>query len=426
VLKFNSAILDKELLKSVIFDQQSLSWDEGNVKRIIPSAMDEGEEITVISGVRRCGKSTLLHQIRSGRMEHDYYLNLDDERLVNFQIHDFQLLYETFIELFGLQKTFYFDEIQNVSGWERFVRRLHDHGNKVFVTGSNATMLSRELGTHLTGRYSKIELYPFSFTEFLQFNQKTLKPGDISSTRGRSELKRFFSEYLVNGGFPAYLKNRSEVYLKSLYESILYRDVMVRNKLTNERELLELVNYLASNVSRLASYNSLAKIAGVKNATTIKNYLGFLQNTYVLFQVNKFDYALKKQLHNSKKIYFIDNALAGRLGFNFSNEQGRMLENLVFLELQRRGHEVFYHSHRHECDFIIRDGTRITVAIQVCFTLDSAETREREIRGLMDAMQQYDLKDGFIITSDAEEVIEMNDRTIHILPAWKWTLEKSV
>lgn len=413
----------KELLKSVIFDQQSLGWEADFVKRTLPPELLESGEIIVISGVRRCGKSTLLHQIRAAHDEHDYYLNFDDERLVSFKVSDFQLLYETFIELFGLQKTFYFDEIQNVTGWERFVRRLHDHGNKVFITGSNATMLSRELGTHLTGRYSTIELYPFSFSEFLQFNGRTIRAKDISGTTGKSELQRFFTEYMVNGGFPAYLKNKSEAYLKSLYESILYRDVMVRNHLTNEKEMLELVYYLASNIAKLASYNNLAKIAGVKNATTIKNYLGFLQNTYLLFQVNKYDYALKKQLQNSKKIYFIDNALVDRLGFSFSGEKGRMLENLVFIELKRRDLEVFYHHDRHECDFVIKNGLQITAALQVCYNFDSRETREREIRGLMDAQQRYSLQEGIIITNNLEETLEVNDCKVQILPAWKWVIK---
>ena len=412
----------KELLKAVIFDQQSLGWDEHFIKRSIPTDLIDNEEIGVISGVRRCGKSTLLHQIRTTRDEHDYYLNFDDERLINFTVEGFQLLYETFIELFGLQKTFYFDEIQNITGWERFVRRLHDHGNKVFITGSNATMLSRELGTHLTGRFSTVELYPFSFNEFLQFNGKTVSPKDISSTTGKSELQRFFSEYLVQGGFPAYLKNKSDAYLKSLYESILYKDVMVRNHLTNERELLELVYYLASNISRLASYNSLTKVAGVKNATTVKNYLGFLQNTYLLFLVHKYDYALKKQLQNSKKIYFIDNALVNLLGFSFSEEKGRLLENLVFVELKRRDQEIFYHDDSHECDFVIKRGTKITKAIQVCYTFDSPDTREREIRGLTDAMQCYGLQEGMIITNDLEESALINDCNVTIIPAWKWLL----
>jgi predicted AAA+ superfamily ATPase len=194
-------------------------------------------------------------------------------------VEHFQLLHETFIELFGVQRTFYFDEIQNIPGWERFVRRLHDEGYKVFITGSNATMLSRELGTHLTGRYVQTELFPFSFNEFLAFKQHHWSESDLYTTDGRATLIGYFNEYFQTGGFPLYLKEGNADYLKSLYESILYRDVLVRNKLVNEKELLELVNYLASNVSKLTSFNGLTKIAGVKNATTIRNYLSFLQDT---------------------------------------------------------------------------------------------------------------------------------------------------
>jgi uncharacterized protein len=176
----------KELLKSVIFDQQKLGWNTRNVKRDFPPAYLYNQEIVVITGIRRCGKSTLLQQIRVEQVEKDYFINFDDERLIQFRVEDFQILYETFIELFGVQKTFYFDEIQNIAGWERFVRRLHDYGNKVFITGSNANMLSRELGTHLTGRYVSHELYPFSFREFLEYKGKV--PSTIRNIQYRRKI----------------------------------------------------------------------------------------------------------------------------------------------------------------------------------------------------------------------------------------------
>ncbi len=414
----------KELLRSVIFDQQLEQWNEGFIRRQISDAVMQGEEIVVISGIRRCGKSTLLNQIRYFHEEKDYYLNFDDERLIHFRVDDFQLLYETFIELFGMQQTFYFDEIQNVPGWERFVRRLHDQRNKVYLTGSNATMLSLELGTHLTGRYVTIELYPFSFREFLQFKGQPVSAKELSATSGRATLQRLFSEYLTQGGFPSYLKSGNSEYLKSLFESILYRDVMVRNRLTGERELLELVNYLASNLSRPVSFNALAGITGVKNATTIKNYLYFLQNSYLLFLVSKFDFALKKQIQNAKKIYFIDNALVKRIGFTFSGELGRYLENLVFIELKRRSAEIFYYHDRLECDFIERKGIGVHSAIQVCYTLDGAETRNREVAGLKAAMEHFNLPTGMILTNDQEETITAGDKKISVIPVWKWLLKE--
>lgn len=414
----------KELLKTIIFDQRSIQWPADFINREFPAKYLVVPEIIVISGIRRCGKSTLLQQIRKEATEKDFFLNFDDERLVNFTANDFQLLHETFMELFGDQTNFYFDEIQNIPGWERFVRRLHDSGNKIFLTGSNATMLSRELGTHLTGRYLPFELFPFSFREYISFTGKTMSTNQMHSSEGRSLMQRIFGDYSKLGGFPGYLKTENEDYLKSLYQSILYRDVMVRNRLTNEKELLELVYFLASNTAKPTTNNSLAKVVGIKNATTIKNYIDFLENTYLLFQINKFDLSVKRQLRNPRKTYFIDNAIVKRLGFLFTEESGRLLENMIFIELKRRGEEVYYHADRKECDFVIRKGNRIAQAIQVCHTLDSTETRERELSGLLEAITRYDLSEGLIVTSYTEEKITIDHKTINIKPAWKWLLEK--
>ena len=297
-------MMSKREISQIIADQQSLGFKPSDLPRLGINSFDNN--ITVISGVRRCGKSTLLHEIRLKNSEKDYFFNFDDERLVNFKVEDFQLLYEVFIELFGKQSTFYFDEIQNVAGWERFVRRLHDYKNKVYITGSNASMLSRELGTHLTGRFYQQELFPFSFSEFLEYTGNSKPKTSLLNTEQKVQLHREFLSFFNKGGFPGYLQSGNTQYLKSLYESIIYRDVMVRNGLTNEKEILELVHFVASNTSKLFSYNSLTKVIGVKNATTVKSYLSFLENTYLLFLVNKYDFSVKKQIQNPKKIYFID------------------------------------------------------------------------------------------------------------------------
>lgn len=192
----------KNLIRTVIADQLNLTWDDSFIRREFPEGLIEGENIVVISGIRRCGKSTLLHQLRADHPERDFYLNFDDERLLKFTVEDFQLLHETFIELFGPKKTFWFDEIQNIRGWERFVRRLHDYGYKVFITGSNATMLSKELGTHLTGRVLRHELFPFSFKEFLLLNNFEFDEIKVFSTEGKALLQRLYNEYSISGGFP--------------------------------------------------------------------------------------------------------------------------------------------------------------------------------------------------------------------------------
>ncbi len=407
------------MLQAVISDQKALKWEPSAIKRQHVSIIED-DSVVVISGIRRCGKSTLLQAIREKNKEQDYYLNFDDERLIHFKVDDFQLLLELFGERYGKQTTFYFDEIQNIIGWERFVRRLHDYGNKVYITGSNASMLSKELGTHLTGRYQQIELFPFSFLEYLKLNDIDIHSLDHFKTDDKVILKAAFNEYFTFGGFPAFLKSKHPEYLKSLYESVLYRDVMVRNGITNEQELLELMFFVTSNTSKLISYNSLAKVIGVKNATTVKQYLGFLQDAYMLSLVPKYDVSVKKQLHNPKKVYGIDLGLMRQLSFQHSDDQGRLLENLVFLELKRQAKKVYYHHNKLECDFVIKEKNSITQAIQVCWSLHEPKTKQREINGLLDAMAAYQLKEGLILTEDESDSISIDYKKIHIMPVWLW------
>lgn len=411
----------KQILKDIIMDQHNFLNMQKTIARNIPETYLRNEQIIIISGVRRCGKSVLLQQIRNKMPQRDYFFNFDDDRLSNFTSGHFQQLYEVFIELFGEQQYFYFDEIQNVSGWEHFARRLYNQGKKIFITGSNSRMLSRELGTHLTGCYIAMELYPFSFPEYLRFRGLEHLLGPIAGTTAKGEIQGAFHSYLKQGGFPLYLKTGEDIVLKTLYDNILYKDIMVRNQIVNEREVKELVYFTVSNIGKPLTYTSLSKVIGVRNATTVKNYLEFAENTYLLFSVSKLDYSVKAQLRNPKKIYAIDNGIISRLGFHFSGEEGRLLENLVYIELRRNAKEVFYHqSGNTECDFVVRDGFRVSEAIQVCHAFDLYGTREREIRGLVEAMETYHLDEGLIITAFHEEEIEQDGKRIHILPAWKW------
>ncbi len=413
--------MDKQILKEVLLDQRALRLKPDDVLR--HQSFVEDSEVVVLSGVRRCGKSTLLQEIRSKQNESDYFFNFDDDRVLKFTVNDFQILTELFIELFGTQNTYYFDEIQNIEGWERYIRRLRDYGSKVFITGSNASMLSRELGTHLTGRYVRRELFPFSFREFLRLKDVDYPEPGLLSTNEKALLKGHFNSYFESGGFPDFLKSGNKEYLKSLYESVLYRDVMVRNNLTNEKELLELVYYISSNVGKLMSYNSLAKVVGVKNATTISNYIAFLQDSYLVFMVNKYDVSLKKQIQNAKKGYLIDLGLLRTLAFHHTEDNGRLLENLVFLELKRKGKEIYYHHQKKECDFVIREKSKIVEAIQVSWSIEVESTYNREMAGLLDAVNTYGLKEGLILTESMERELEVEGVRIRIKPVWKWMLE---
>lgn len=416
----------KDLLKQIILEQQEIlhAQNKRYVQRYIADEWLQTSEILIISGIRRCGKSVLMQQIRDRLVEKDFFFNFDDERLANFKLDDFQKLQECFVELFGEQHTYYFDEIQNIEGWERFVRRLYNAGNKIVITGSNARMLSRELGTHLTGRYLQVEIYPFSFQEYLAMNEIPVNAKTLYTTTGRATMVKSFVKYMECGGFPKFLQDGSVSYLTSLYESIIYRDILTRNGLTNEKEMLEMMFYLASNATKRVTYSSLGKVVGIQHPDTIKNYLEYIQQTYLIFQLFRYDPSVKKQMMSPKKIYFVDNAIIKRIGFNATENNGVFLENLVFIELKRRGWDVYYYADKKECDFIVRKGLHISDAYQVTLKMDSPQTREREIAGVREAMQAYSLSKGYILTFEGKETINFDDGTIvEVVPVWEWILQ---
>jgi predicted AAA+ superfamily ATPase len=417
--------MEKNKLKQIIIDQNSKKQEKELIKREIEVEINKqkkSKQILIISGIRRAGKSTLLNMIRASNQEKDYYFNFDDDRITGFKIEDFQLLYEIFLELYGQQEVFYFDEIQNIPGWERFARRLHDDEKKVYITGSNASMLSRELGTRLTGRHIEKKLFPFSFREFLLYKNIDIPSSDKLTTEESAVLKRAFNRYLKTGGFPEYLKYKNEDYLKSLYENIIYRDIIARYNLNSEKQIKELVYYIASNVGKEASFNSLKNVIGVKNATTVKDYFEYLQNSYLAFLLPRHDYSLKKQIYYNKKIYLIDNALARAVGFRFSEDRGQMLENIVFLELKRRNKEIYFYQEKGECDFVVKDGIKIREVLQVTESLADEKCRQRELRGLLEAMEAYKLENGTVLVEDDEGEEFVKNRKINVLPIWKWLI----
>lgn len=416
----------RALLKTIILEWQTLKAIKPDVARTLSidlHAVIRSESVVIITGVRRCGKSILLQHIRNQHKENHYYLNFEDERLVNFTIDDFQMMMEIFIELYGEEKTCYFDEIQNIEGWERFVRRLYENGYKIFITGSNAKMLSQELGTHLTGRHIKIELYPFSFNEFLAFKNVEINP-QRATTTVKAKLNNLIKQYVKIGGFPQYIKEEMLEYLQTLYESILYRDIISRYKLPNEYAIRQLAFYFASNVGKEITFNALKKHLQLGCVNTVSDYCQYLENCYLFFLVKRYSFSLKQQSNSPKKVYAIDAGLAHAIGFRSSHDAGRMLENIVFLELKRRNFEVYYHREEKECDFVVCKQNHIKALIQVCFELSDSETKEREMNGIMDAMQSYKIKHATIITlAETDEITMMADGKkyhIDVMPIWEW------
>ena len=427
--------MDKTLLKQIVIDQaKEEAFPRTPLVREAYQTLArfvKSDQVIVLSGVRRCGKSTWMKMICQEAEESNYYLNFDDERLAPFQLEDCQRLVEVFIELYGVQNTFYFDEMQNFIGWERFVRRLHNEGKKVFVTGSNAKLLSRELGTHLTGRHYELHLYPYSFREYMQRENAMLLTEKNPSSTQIALIKKHLSDHKQLGGFPKYLETREKEYLHGIYENILYKDVIVRHKIENVSALKGLAYYLASNNTKEFTYNSLRKLLGLSNTTTVSDYCHYLEDSFLCFTVNRYAYSVRKQMHSPKKIYFIDSALAECVGFRISEDSGRVLENIIYLQLKRqdRHRDIYYHKEEKECDFLICKGFHVTDAIQVCSNLQNAKTRKREIAGLLDAMRTHKLETGLLITEEesGEEVITEGKNKFHItiMPAWQWLITTS-
>lgn len=418
--------MKRDVLKQVIADQQTYRPPKDFFTRTLTAQIRQFKDdpnIIILSGLRRSGKSTIQRALQKELAPSNCYFNFDDERLVRFHLDDFQMLLEIFIEFYGDQKTFYFDEIQNIKGWERFARRLSDQGKKLYITGSNANLLSKELGTHLTGRYVQFEVYPLSFLEIVQHKHPDILSKKTLSTIDIGTLQGLFSNYLLNGGIPEFVKFQKAEYLKDLLEGILYRDILTRHKIKDERSLREVVYYFASNIGKEFSYTKLGSYVGINSPHTIRNYCTYLEQCYLCFFITRYDHSLKKQMQSNKKAYMIDPALIRLTGFRTSEDRGRILENIVFLHLKAKDNEIYFHKNKKECDFLLRESNKIVQAIQVTTAFNSEETKEREIEGLMEAINTYQLKGGLILTESEEEILEIEGKIIAILPIWKWLLQ---
>lgn len=410
--------MDLTRIEEVFNDQREffLKKNPGTVRNLDFDKYLKHPRIVVISGVRRAGKSTLLKQF-SERVEDFHFANFDDERLLNFNLNDFQSMMLAFHKRSSSQNII-LDEIQNINGWERFVRRIHDEGYKVFLTGSNAKLLSSELGTHLTGRYVKIELFPFSFKEFLKFKNEVVTE---ISTKVTAQILTHFDDYLRSGGFPEYLLYKDPEFLKRTYDDIIYRDIITKHGIRNVRQFKQLSHYLFSNFTKDLSYNSLKIPLGFSNITTLTNYIHYLEESYLVFELFSFDYSVKKQRVHPKKIYTIDNKLRDVVSFSFSKENGNNLENLIFLELKRRGKEIFFYRKKGECDFVIQDRGVVTQLFQVTFLFDE-NNRDREVAGIAEAMDALNCNRGTIITVSQDELINYKGKEIEVVSAWRWLL----
>ena len=379
--------------------------------------------IKVIVGPRRAGKSFFaIHFLnKQGKFG---YVNFDDERLV--EVENYDEIIVAMNSVYDNPKFVLFDEIQNLSKWELFANRLQRQGYNLVITGSNSNLLGKELATHLTGRHLLTNIFPFSFKEYLKFENKELIT---------SEIKEKLSQYLLNGGYPEILSKKVELkeYLSNLFNSILYRDIVKRYKIRNPKQIENLAIYLISNIANEYSYNSLTNSGKIKSSHTTEKYLSYLEESFILFSLNRFSYKVKEQLSSNKKIYCIDNGFIQAKAFKLSPDFGKLYENVVACKLKKgeiEGKLRFYYwknQQQEEIDFIIQEGLKVKQLIQVCFNMSDLETKNREIRALIKASKELKCNNLLIITEDteSEEKVEWfgDKATIRFIPLWKWLLE---
>jgi len=397
--------------------------------------------ILAITGVRRSGKSYLLYQLIDTLLnrtpaENILYVNFDDPAYVRIRSDPQGLngFYSDYLKLKNPKgKTYlFFDEVQSVPGWEKWVKSRYDmeEAMKFIVTGSNASLLSSELSTLLTGRNLQFEVFPFNLAEFLRlkeedvFQSSDLKEIYENNYPKKDTMRHYISQILQYGTFPEILQIDEEMrepILKEYYKDILYQDIVPRFEVRHANKLEEAAYYLLSNISNAVSYHKMGNLIGVHDST-IKDYLSYFEKSYLSFQIHKFAYSLKEQIRNPKKVYFIDCGLRNAVSFRFSEDIGRLMENLVFIDLRRRGKDIFYWKNKNEVDFVIKKGLEVTELIQVCYDVEDEKTRIREEAGLIEAMEVFGLDEGIIITDDKYSVNMVDDKKIMYIPLWAWML----
>ena len=356
---------------------------------------------TIIMGVRRCGKSTLLHQLIKQKYPEALFLNFEDIRLAGFNEDDFSRFHAEIV-LRGI-RIICFDELQLVKNWEMFVHQLLREGYKVFITGSNASLLSRELGTHLTGRYLSVELFPFSYSEFLLFKGLDVNSDSVNT-------------YMVSGGMPEFVKNGEGMVLNRLIDDILIRDISVRQAVRDIGILRQLTVYLLSNVGNLISATKLSGMFGVRSATTFLEYFSFLRDAYLIEFIPQFSYSLKSQARNPKKVYALDLGFVSEVATNYTDNLGQRFENLIYLHLRRKFRDLYYFKEKGECDFVALVRGKAEELIQVCYQIDDMNFK-REYSGLIEAMKFFQKKEGVIVTFNQKDLFEKDGYIVKLIPA---------
>ena len=426
-------------LRQIIQDQREELFETMRNKILIPREFqtefrefDSSKLVKVVTGIRRAGKSVFLYQFLKDR---DFaYLNFDDDRLGEVEPDD---IINTFYSIYGKNfNTIFFDEIQNLPRWELFINRLKRMEFNIFITGSNAKLLSTELATHLTGRHLAMEIYPFSFREYLTARKLDI---NIETSKGRSLIKHELERYIREGGFPEVVVERENyrLYLKALYRQILESDILTRRKIAYKKAFKEVCASLMANSGNLITYNKIKKQFQFKSEHTVKNYISYLNEAYLFITLNRFCAKPVEIEKSPKKVYSIDTGFVNSIAVKFSENIGMLYENIVAIELKRRqsldeSMEIFYYNspQHYEVDFVIKGPLAFKQLIQVCCSPHDPNTKDRETRALLQASKDLGCDNLLIITDDYEGVENaqwFNKKgKIVFVPLWKWLIQDIV
>lgn len=439
-------MIHEDLLKRVIVEQQSFLdpgedlWQREYQTDILSSF--DNDHIILLTGVRRAGKSYLLKIVKKiARKEKELedrnflYINFEDERLVNIEAHELSLIIELYFRLYqpDVNKKIFllFDEIQNIPHWDRWINRLFEQKKyKIFITGSNASLLKEETGQLLSGRTISIEIFPLSFKEYLYYFKKEAQvtEKDFYDLQKRTILLNGFDDYIQTGGFPDYLKTGNFLILQEYFRDIIQRDIIYRYSIRYKKELKELAKIIISGPGNIISLKKIANAVGMRNINTVKNYLGYLQDSYLVLGIPIFSPSVKKQVYNPDKYYGIDAGLYHAVSFSVMENKGPLYENIVYLELKRRlkvnlDSQLFYYKTKtgKEIDFLLMEKNNVQL-IQVSVDISDKNTRHREKRALIEAAKEINIKEGMIINGNVKESTVEDGIRISIVPIWEFLI----
>ncbi len=396
----------------------------------------ESNMIVTIIGIRRVGKSFIIRQVAnrlSKRVSKNEILiiNFEDRRFPLLDDYGLQQIFEVYLKNLNPRSTPYvfLDEVHKVRNWEKWVRTIHElREAKVIVSGSTSQLIKEDLATLLTGRHLDIEVFPLSFREFLKFKGLELRDKlDIISKR--IEIKKLLDEYIEYGGFPeVVLSNNKKEILLTYFEDIITKDIVQRYRVFKINDLLALARFYLTNIASLITFNSIKEFINL-SVDTIETFTKYLESVYLIFFIKKFSWSVKQQEKAARKIYSIDTGLSNAIGFRFLENKGKMMENLVAIELLKRAkkdplQEIYYWRdyQENEVDFVVKEGLKVKTLIQVTYASGKDDIKKRELRSLIKAGNKLNCKDMLVITWDYEDYLEQDENVIRFIPLWKWLL----